>query len=197
MKNIPQNIFALLAICAALFFIMNLQKPHSVCDSQIEVFKGNQIPFLYLDPKKTFAKTRGFDRHVDFCKKSNSAGGCLEFFDGLKRLYTDLEKVPTGCSGELMALPEVNEGMFKGLELIVHLAWGEKPPGSSLERSGWLDSTQVGVFCDYKKLINLHLGKESWNSFVEKQMTSLPGAGLLPRNDIWSRTLLSDPCVSY
>jgi hypothetical protein len=197
MKNIPQNILAFLAICGALFLIMNLQKPHSVCDSQVEVFKANQIPFLYLDPKKSYIKTKDFDRVVTFCKKSNSSGGCLEFFNGMKRLYTDLEKVPTGCSATLMEISEVKEAMFLGLELIVHLAWGERPPPSSLERSGWLDSTQVGVFCEYKKLINLHLGRETWNGFVEKQMTNLPGASLLPRNDVWSRTVLSDPCVSY
>ena len=34
MKNLPQNVFAFLVLVLALFLIMTLQRPHSVCDSQ-------------------------------------------------------------------------------------------------------------------------------------------------------------------
>jgi len=195
-KGLPQNIFAFLTLVLALGLIFILRKPHSVCDSQAEIFKTNQTPFLYLDPKGT-SKTRDFVKFIDFCKLSNSPGGCLEFFDGMKRLYSDLIDVPSGCTPVLIDSPEVKEALFAGLELIVRLAWGEKPPSSNLERNGWLDLSQVAVFCNFKKMMIEQLGSDVWSSFVEKQMSNLPGASLLPRNDVWGRSLLSDPCVSY
>ncbi len=196
MKSLPQNLFVFLILVGILVLIFTVQKPHSVCDSQQEVFKLNQTPFLYLDPKKNTKKT-DLEKFVDFCKSTNSPGGCLDFFEGMRKLHTDLENAPSGCTEGLANLPEVQSAIFTALELMVHLAWGTKPPMTSFERNGWLDSSQVAVFCDFKKLINANMGSDKWKAFVEQQMSSLPGASLLPRNDMWSRTLLSDPCANY
>jgi hypothetical protein len=194
--SLPKAIIVFLALFVSLMIIMILQPPHTACNSQFEVFQASQTGFLYLDPKITYKKTTGLDKSIELCKYANSPGGCLDFFNGMKKLHRDLDAIPTDCANEVMGDSSIQQPLWGALEFMVQLAWGTKPPESSFERAGWFDNYHLAVFCDLKRLAINRYGNDSWSRFVDAQLKVLPQSQTLPRNESWQRSVLSFPCDS-
>lgn len=108
-----------------------------------------------------------------------------------------VQSAPEACVAELSELPEVSSSVWQGLELLVRVAWGESPPKSSLERQGWLDQSNMEIFCRLKKFATAHYGIGQWSSFVENKLGQLPGSMQMARADAWQRTILSDQCQGF
>ena len=51
-RFIARNVIAFLAIAGGMAYIIMNEPPHTVCDSQLEVFKKSQQTFLFKDPKR-------------------------------------------------------------------------------------------------------------------------------------------------
>jgi hypothetical protein len=193
-QQLPKGVLVFLVLLGGLILIMIAQPPHSVCEPQLEIFKGNQVGFLYPDPKKTYVKTSGFRKALDFCKQGNNAGSCHEFVDGLRKMIEVALSAPKDCLPEISELGEVSGATWQGLELLVRAAWGSAAPRSALERQGWLDSSDMAVFCDLKKFAISNYGQSQWTAFVDSKLQQLPGSSLMSRPDAWQRTIMSDQC---
>lgn len=191
---LPRPLFVLGVLVVGLLFIILANPPHSLCTSQIEIFKKNQQGFLYKDPSKKFQKTLGVVKAVEDCKFSNSPGGCLDVFLGFKRLIADLQTAPLECQPELLSDESINKPFFGLIELMVRLAWGERVPASSLDRQGWLDLSHMKLYCDAKKLVYEHLGENRWNQFIEVQLRYLGSQSNISRQEVWARSILSYTC---
>ena len=76
-------------------------------------------------------------------------------------------------------------------------AWGTQPPASYVEKQGWLDTSDVALFCQLRGHIELYYGTSDWESYRDRLFTELPGAKNLPRKDTWEKMLLSTDCRKF
>ena len=194
---LPKSVIATLAIAAGIAFIIMSEPPHTICDSQLEVFKKAQQKFLFLDTKKKAIKTTQFEYLRDFCMAANNPGGCYELFQDLKMMLKDLSTVPSDCNSKVGDVPEVKRAIWKANDLLVRLAWGEKPPSTYFQKFGVLDKADISLFCQMKAKAIEFYGESEWESFREKIFKDLPGAQSLARNQIWEMSIISENCSRY
>jgi hypothetical protein len=195
-QSLPRNVLAFLAIAGGIALIVINSPPHTVCESQVEIVKKLQKKFLYKDDKSKI-KTTKYERLRDTCKGSNNPGGCYEYFAELKNLLHDLGTMPSDCSGSINSIGPVKSALWESAELLVQLAWGEKPPTSYQGKFGWLEVADISLFCQLKSRIISFYGDPAWNSFREKISVELPGAQPMTRNQIWDMSLFSENCARY
>lgn len=205
LRVIPKNLIAFLAITGGILFIVLSQPPHTVCDSQLEVIKKAQEKFLYKDPKSKKVNTTRYQTLYDHCKITNNPGGCYELFQEMKVLLYDLGTLSSECSGPLGAVPEHKRALWDVTELLIRLAWGDKPPESYHAKFGWLDTADVSLYCRLKERIIAFYGDAAWTRFREPYLNpknqnnvkELPGSKDMTRNQIWDMSLLSENCARY
>ena len=193
---------AFLAIALGVILIIMFNPPTTLCDTQMEVLVKSQQGFLTPDPNSKLASTSGFARQYDQCKATNAPGGCYQLFLHMRKLLDDLDKVPRDCTPEVPSKgtsgsDAVKPALFKTIELLVQIAWGEKPPRSYSDKLGWLEPIDLSLFCNLKKKAQELYGKEVWLSFQEKQFTALPGSEQMNRKQVWQGLLLSVNCSKY
>ena len=199
-RSLPKNILAFLAIAGGIVFIVLQDPPKSVCDSQVNLIKEMQSAFLYKDeffPKSKVIKTTKYQYLRERCKSTNDTGGCYELFQEMKNLLRDVATLSRECASAAGGVKEIRTAIWETLDLIVRLAWGEKPPSAYSAKFGWLDTADVSLYCKLKERAQLVFGEPAWNSFREKMMADLPGAKELPRNQVWDMSLLSENCARY
>lgn len=194
---IPKWFLATVVIGGGIAFLVLYDPPHTVCESQIEVFKEAQKRLLFLDPKRKKIETTKFRELINHCKITNNPGGCYELFQETKTMLRDTQAVPSDCASVLGELKEVKSALWEVEELLVRLAWGEKPPGTYYQKFGWLDTADVSLYCQLKTAISRTYGESSWEGFREKMFKQLPGADKMSRNAIWDMTLFSENCARY
>lgn len=198
LAQFSKTTIAFCAIVGGILFIVLSDPPHTVCQSQIEVLKESQKHFLYKDPPKSkVIKTTKYTTQYNRCEGSKSPGGCYEFFQSIKVLLDDLQTVPSDCGAAVGEVSEVRKALWSTVELLVRLAWGEKPPAAYHAKFGWLDNADINLFCKLKVRITQMYGESSWNNFRERMMADLPGAKDLNRNQVWEMALLSENCARY
>lgn len=180
-----------------IFLILLIQPPHSVCDSQFAVIKASQTPFLYLDPKKKYIKTTSYEASYRNCRNGNSLGACVDLFAGVQKLMQDVRASNPECITNLGDKTEIRKVFRETQELMVELAWGNKPPESTYDKFGWLDNNHMFLFCKLTDLRQKASGKEAWEAWREKVMASLPNPANLQRADIWRRSIFSASCTNY
>lgn len=194
---LPKGFIAAIAIAAGIAFIVISEPPHTVCDSQLEVFKTSQQKFLFLDSKKKAIKTTKFENLRDYCKAANNPGGCYELFQEIKMMLRDLLAVPSDCASRIGNVAEVKRAIWQSLDLLVRLGWGEKPPSTYFEKFGFLDKSDIALFCQLKARAIDYYGEQEWEKFREKMFKELPGAQGLARNQIWEMSIVSENCSRY
>ena len=199
LQNLSKTVLATGAIALGIAFIVLSDPPHTLCDTQIDNLKKTQNTFLY---KKSFSSADGFniskmEYFSDYCKKTNTSGGCYELFMLLKTLMVDLSSISSECNGAVADEGIIKSVVWKNLELMTKLAWGHKPPEGTFEKLGWLNSADMNLFCKLKRLSFKYYGRSEWNAFREKIFKKLPGSDSLNRNRIWELSILSLNCQSY
>jgi len=197
LAQFSKNALAVMAITGGIIFIILADPPRSICHAQIEVIKEAQKKFLYPDENSKIAKTTKYQAQRDRCKGSNNPGGCYEFFQNIKALLQDFNAVSNECGSAIGRVSEINKALWEPAELLVRLAWGEKPPPSYHEKFGWLDAADINLFCKLKARLSYVYGEPAWNNFRERMMNELPGAKDLTRNQVWEMALLSENCSRY
>lgn len=196
-KALPQWLLVFIILCVGVLIFYLAMPPHTACDSQLDVFKKSQTPFLFLDEKKSYVSTVGFTKSVETCKKGNGHGSCRELFDGLSRIMLDLKVVPDKCLQQIAEVDQIKGAVWVSLDLFTRIAWGETAPASSFERTNWFDSSHLRTYCALKRLSTDLYGEESWSPFVQSTLQKLPQYNQLTPQEAWPRTLLSLNCDSY
>ncbi len=194
LNSLPRAVLVAGALMIGLVFLLLTNPPHTACDSQYEIFKDAQTPFLYKDPKKKFMDETALQSSMNVCQVRPMPGTCYQFFDGLKNLINDVKTVSRECRSEVLAKPEISNALFDSLSLIFNLAWGEKPPESYLDKMGWLDTVHKSTFCEIQMIVKENFTESRWTQFREATLANLPGASLLDRKEVWNRSLFTLKC---
>lgn len=195
-RKVPKPVLVLGILIVGLGLFIYLKPFHTVCDSQIEVFRQAQAGKLYPLQKKTGVREPVIGKLLENCKLANSPGGCLEYFMTLRKIVRDLNSVPTECVKPIATLPEVKRAYLGGLGFIVRLAWGEVPP-EVLSKASWLETPDLALFCGLQKIAFRTMEQEEWTALRNSSMSKLPGADILGSEEVWQRSLYSLRCEAY
>ena len=101
------------------------------------------------------------------------------------------------CAPALANEAAVKKAVFGGLELLLQLAWGDRPPTAASVKQGWLSPADLNLYCQLKLMATNYYGQASWENFREKMMKAYNGADTLTRDQLWARSLLSINCLLY
>jgi hypothetical protein len=222
LAQFSKNTLAVVAIAAGTLFIILNSPPRSVCDAQMNQIRESQKLFLFKETAKKGVKVKyicyrkkeslvplkddrteeeyacsKYQSLRDRCKRTNDPGGCYELFQGIKVLLTDLSTLTRECSEAASSIDEVKAALKETLDLMVRLAWGEKPPSAYNAKFGWLDTADLSLFCKLKARYQNTYGEEAWNRYRQKLLEDLPGAKELARNEVWDLSIFSENCSRY
>lgn len=216
LNSLPKPVLAILAIVVGIFVFMLISPPHSVCDTQADTFRDLQAGNLFPVEVKKNKIPPTILRAKEACQLGNSAGSCYEYFTALKKIADDIGKSSSECAGPLFNINEVKAAYNDGLELMVRLAWGVKPPEPGLERFGWMQESEVAIFCRLKSIYLRANGEDAWVTLRQKISAKLPGeevpvssdpaqvvaepkmaTAILSEQEIWNRSLFSARCENY
>ncbi len=210
----PLLVFGVLAAGIAMFFV--IQEPHSVCMSQLPVFQESQQGQIFPRQGKTSQRPALYPRLVENCKVGNSPGACYELFNLLRKLVRDLHGSPNECLLPFGEVPEVKKALVEGTRLMVQLAWGDRPPEKVIEKFGWLEASDLSLFCQLKDTMIKIYGDADWDAFRLATHPTLPGEAqiiqdgifanceiikkadaVLSSEEIWLRSLFSLRCEQF
>lgn len=196
LRTVPRPVLVMAVLVMGLGLFIYNNPPHTVCDSQRGFFRDSQKGKLYPIQVKTGVRAPVFPKLLENCKLANSPGGCLEYFMALKKLTHDVNAVPSECVAEIANMPEVKATYLGGISMLVRLAWGEEPP-EIVAKTGWLESSDLALFCELQQVAFRSLEEEEWNQNRNATMGKLRGVEGMQTEEIWQRSLYSLRCESY
>lgn len=215
-NSLPKPVLAVLAILVGIVVFMLTNPPHTICDTHAETLRESQTGNIFPTSYKKNKIPPVLVQAKESCQIGNSAGSCYEYFAVLKKLATDVSKSSSECTAQLFEINEVKTALNDGIELLVRLAWGNIPPEQGLARFGWLQESEISVFCHLKNVFIRANGEEAWTLLRRKISAKLPGeeaplssdptqavvelkkaTAVLSEEEIWSRSLFSVRCESF
>lgn len=195
-RSLSINTLAFMAIAAGLAGMMIYDPPKSTCDAEKDNFRVGMVGFFSAG-QKSYVSEAPYFRMKENCLRGNGPGACLEFFTGLRKMLRQLSSVSPQCLREIGDLREVKGGLKTGLDLMIRMAWGASPPSHANLKAGWFDGGDLNLFCNLKSTATQIFGAEAWKGFENSYFKDLPGATLLPRSEVWDKSLLSLQCTQY
>lgn len=215
-NSLPKPVLAFLAILVGILVFMLISPPHTVCDTQATTFKELQAGNIFATKVKKNTIPPSIVRAKEACQLGNSAGSCYEYFMVLKKVADDIGKSSSECTNQIFNINEVKAAMNDGIEMMVRLAWGIAPPEPGLERFGWMQESELAIFCRLRGVYLRSNGEEGWASLKQKIVAKLPGEevpvstdptavavepkkakDIMSEQDIWNRSLFSVRCEAY
>lgn len=195
--KVPKALIVFVGIFIAIGLAFLNDPPSTICDVQKKVIQSGQEGFLFLDPKKTYIKSRGYTKYKNKCYEGNSLGACLQFFTGMEKLDKQLSIVDKQCIKGVLQIPILLKAIPDTLSVLQNIAWNGKPPKNRYEMRAWLGANHMYLFCKLKKWHQIQTDRDAYSQWRERLMQSLPGANKLNRKELWSKVLFSIPCKSY
>jgi len=193
--SLPRKILATVVIVVGTIVIIALNPPTTVCDAQFKVFVKSQVKNLFNDPSRINQPQKVvFGYAMDRCKETNTPGGCHGFFESLSSITRDLKNIPRNCVEDFSKRAVIEKVIWKSLELITRLAWGENPPGTYRDAAGWLSPPDLAIFCGLKDVVISFYGIGRYGEFSKAVGVDLPGAKELGYKETWTRMILSYNC---
>ena len=193
----PPKLVAFFALLIGLVFIILNDPPKTACSAQVDLFRESQRRYIFASKIKGLTRTPDIEKDLESCRHGNGPGACFDLFDALKRMAEDIENIPRSCAGTAAAIPELKYAVFAPLKLMVQAAWGDAPPQSIAQKNGWLDASDIALYCRLKEHAIGLFGADAWAKFRIEVLKGLRGASLLGAEPVWQRSLLSTPCENY
>lgn len=186
---------AFFAISIGILLILYFNPLYDVCDAQKEIFIQDQKKFMNLTPldANTARKPSEWKKFMEYCRSTNTPGGCYELFSKTRQWLYDLESMPLKCSLQLKGVQEIKVFVFSLIRLMVFLAWGDFPSQDEDEKFSWFKKDDLYLFCKLKESIKKS-NLESWNHFELSVLKKLPNIEKLSKNKIYNLSLFSHPC---
>ncbi len=167
--------------------------PKTICDIQMEEVNKRLVKgFFQVDERGT-----GYEAGVmvafEKCLESNSPGGCFDMFQRFDYLEGLVKSIPTDC-GAHESTAKIKSFLAKGLRLFAKIAWGDTKPINKYNKTSWLDTADLGLFCRLKRQYQRLYGRDQWNIFVWNFLPTLNDANTLQKKELWELGLFSYPC---
>lgn len=216
MDQIPRPLIVIFVLAAGIATFFFIKEPASLCNSQIEIFKQSQAGAIFPRVMKSAQRPALYPRLVDNCKTGNSPGACYELFSLLRKLNQDLRGSPQECLVPFGEIPQVKKALTEGVQLMIQLAWGEKPPEEGLSKFHWMETSDLALYCQLRDLNFKIYGDEAWTLLRKSTYAKLPGEAqifqdgqcvncetiksapqALSEEEIWVRSLFSLRCEQF
>lgn len=216
LDQIPRPLLVFGALLLGIGLIFLIQEPHSICNAQLDVLKEAQAGQIFTRQTEKSQRPAIFPRLVENCKIGNSPGACYEMFTSLRKLIRDLNGSPQECLAEFGEVDEIKRALHQGTELVIQLAWGDRPPEPGVNRFGWMEAPDLSLYCQLKSVYLKTYGNEGWESFRLATYAKLPGEAQIieqgkctnceslkkatdafSAEEIWIRSLFSLRCDQY
>lgn len=219
-NSLPKPMLVLLVLIAAVAFFMIANPMHTICDTQLEVFKEAQKGNVFQNTVTVKgAKQKvpaGLAKAKEACQVGNSPGSCYTYFTNLRSIAVDIGKASSECTPVMFEVPEVSRALTDGIEVMARIAWGSQPPDEGFARFNWLQESELAVFCRLKNVYVRAAGEEKWDQLRKMIFQKLPGEAVSPQVDpnhpvmtpkpatqvfseqeLWNRSIFSIRCESY
>lgn len=220
MDKLPKNVLVPILIILSVVIIVVSQRPHSTCDSQVEVFVEAQRGYLFAKSEKGKRKRGQYQHFLTTCREGATAGSCHELFVLMKKTVRDLEAAPLECSTEFAEVEELKRAVSDSIEILAIVAWGAEPPPAGSSHYSWLEPPDLALFCQLKRNFLKIYGEEAFEELRSRVNSVLPGEPLvlgpdgkckncegesrrrratevLSSNEIWSKSIFSLRCDQY
>jgi hypothetical protein len=196
--SVPKSIIAIVVLILGFVLIVYNDPPKTVCDSQMDLFRQSQKEFLYSRPGPN-QTTQGplLTELYELCQAGNSPGGCFEFFVRLKKMNQDLDTIPRQCNETAAEEKVIKTALLSSMKLMSRISWGDRGPASTYKRTAWLDMSDLAVYCGLKKQATRIYGKEFYEDWQSKVISSLPEAENLEPEQALQKSLFATPCDAY
>ncbi len=194
--SVSRTTFVIIALGVGIVLMILLDPPYGLCDAQVDGFKERQKSFLYKKKSKFESQPKALVLR-DMCLQTNAPGGCYEYFAKLKMMLNDLNQIQSQCRTDVGGISALKKTYWAAADLLVKIAWTEKPPESIQDKKSWLTASDMNLYCNLKRLSTDYFGPERWKNFQEKVMKTLPQAEKLGRNKVWGLSILSENCAGY
>src|SRR5579871_5088272 len=98
-QNLPKRAVVFIVLVVGVAFIVLVRRPHTPCDSQVELLQESQAGYIFPTPIKTGGmKPPLYEKALANCKLGQaSPGACYEYFKILNKLTVDLENFSPSC----------------------------------------------------------------------------------------------------
>ena len=100
-SKLSQPVLVTLCLVGGVFLIVLMDPPHNICTSQMEVFREDIGQYLFVDKAKGQKlggmPRSGFQKDIQYCRNSNSTGGCYEFFFNFRDILRSFRLVSNEC----------------------------------------------------------------------------------------------------
>lgn len=214
----PKGLIVGAVLVVGILFVIFSNPPHRLCTSKIEMLRELQKGKVFTSQGKAMTRPARILKDIETCKLGNSPGACFELFSTLRGLSRDLHGLPMECAKDVSEVGEVRGSLREGLTLLVQIAWGEVPPerGVGSVRQGWLEASDLALFCDLKDLYVRFFGKEELDQLRMSIFANLPGEAAVFTNgecvncafrknalqvfspeELWTHSLFSLRCEMY
>jgi len=197
LASLPKSVLAIGAIVIGFVILVMFNPPSTVCDAQLVLFRETEQAFLYSSKASGMDRPAQIKTMFDDCQVGNDPGGCFNLFKGLKKLSIDLRNIPHQCSEVASSEKEIKSWVFKSMELMVQIAWGEKGPNSFYDKQAWFDSSDLALFCGLKSNALQIFGEDAFAQWRTSTLQQLPLASKMDQDETWRKSLFSTPCDSY
>ena len=207
--QMPKMLLALIALTATVIFLFVFNPPHTICDTQVDTLKENLVgPVFPMTEKKNTIQPR-IKNAQETCKIGHSAGACFDYFSILKMIAKQIDNSSPECRAQLLSISEVQKALKDGVEIMALAAWGPQPPVSPAARFGWMQESELAIFCYIKDVYEKAAGEEAWSALRLAVNKKYPGENAtitnldvdgpkasekMTDNEIWSKSIFSVRC---
>lgn len=179
-RYIPEWLFVLIILGGGVTFFFFDKPLISVCDAQIQDFSNGQVGKLFPRAVRVLNPLTGgvyFDdnllRSKNHCIDSPKGTGCYQYFKIIQGVLYDFKKLENKCLKKLSESASISRLFEDYLMAMTLMAWGEYPPRSQAQKTGWLAEPDVKTFCTVKNYYEEFYPPESLNKLIAKTLNQL------------------------
>ncbi len=194
---LPRAVLVTLVLAIGIVFIVLSDPPKNVCDAQVDAFTKSTAKWLAIDSKDRFQTRTKIEQWMSTCQTTGDTGGCFPLFEGVRQVLRVKNSVSPQCFGKLGEQSAFSKMIWQTLDLMGRLAWGAKPPLSSAVKTGFLDASDISLFCALQEAATDIYGRNQYQAFLQPYFADLPGASSLSRQDAWDKMIFSVNCQAY
>ena len=194
--SLPRALLVTLIIVIGVAFIILRSPPKTLCDLQEEVYRKNNINFLFKDQRNKVLKQTTYQQNEEECRENNSPGGCYSLFHGIHRLIQSFRVVTPQCHKSIAQIREVRSALMNIYSLFLEITWAEGKNRSETASSlSWLSFNDVADYCKLKNQIVYFYGQSELNQ-LEKNIHRKIGSDVA-FEDFARFSILSENCNAY
>ena len=189
--SLPRSVLAGLIICAGIAFLILTSPPKDLCDHQIDVYKQDNVNFIFPDKIRKVKVKTFYEKEIEQCYQTNSPGGCYALLHSIDRLILSFKRVQIECHQNLAQLKEVKQAFTDIYTLFVEISWED----GSRNPLGWLSESDVFTYCKLRNQMRYLYG----NEYLDKlnKTTHKDKVENVSLDQFKQRSILSSPCALY